>query len=115
MADVVKNLLLVLSVCLLLGACAQVPATSKEDKARAAVRATIEARVSAMKSSYHPEEFQTGPYTNTENNPAFAGGTLVVHRFHTKDSTDFVKSYHVSYLVTTAGKVYVLEVFNPRR
>ena len=115
MAGIVKNLLLVLCVCLSVGACAQVPATSKEEKAREAVRATIEARVSAMKSSYQPGEFQTGPYANTENNPAFAGGTLVVHRFQTKDSTDFMKSYHVSYLVTTAGKVYVLEVFNPRR
>ncbi|UOQ68804.1 hypothetical protein [Hymenobacter volaticus] len=111
-----KNLLLVFCcVFLSRNAFAQIPTTIKEEQATQAVRTTIAARVAAMKVSYHPEEFQTGPYPNPENNATFVGGTMVVHRFHIKDSTGFVKPYHVSYLVTTVGKVYVLEVFNPRR
>ncbi|MDF7813793.1 hypothetical protein [Hymenobacter sp. YC55] len=110
-----KNLLPVFGILLSLRALAQGPDRSKEEKAREAVRADIYARASARKVFYQPGEFQTSSYTNPENNAAFAGGTLVVHRFRTRDSTNFVKSYHVSYVVTPAGEVYVLEVFNPRR
>lgn len=107
-----------LQVCLVISGCtpfAQEPAAAKAEKARVAVRAHIQERVAATKATYQPGGFQTVPYDNAENNAVFAGSTMVVHHFRVKDTTDFVKAYHVSYLVTSGGKVYVREVFNPRR
>jgi hypothetical protein len=109
-----KNFLLILVLLLAFDSHAQVLDKVKAEQAKEAVRADIERRVSARKVSYQPGKFQTAPYANTEQNPAFVGGIVVVHTFHTKDSTEFVKPYRVSYLITTAGKVYVQEVFNPR-
>lgn len=110
-----KHLFCILALLLSFGAQAQQLSPARIKKAEAAVRADIIQRTSARKVLYQPGAFQTTPYANPEHTPSFAGSTMVVHQFQTKDSTGFIKPYKVAYLVTRAGKVYMQEVFNPRR